>query len=76
MMNGFTTGDFATPFANKLHYVIDRDILIDAVDNKMKFLLQKELTNEYTALTTEALDVHVMNKRSLIRVIRGEHTHV
>jgi hypothetical protein len=47
--------------------------LIDAVDNKMKFLLQKELTNEYTALKTEALDVHVMNKRSLIRVIRGEH---
>jgi hypothetical protein len=76
MMNGFTAGDFAKPFANKLHYVIDRDILIDAVDNKMKFLLQKELTNEYTALKTEALDIHVMNKRSLIRVIRGEHNHV
>jgi hypothetical protein len=76
MMNGFTSGDFASPIANKLHYVIDRDILLDAVDNKMKFLIQKELTNEYTALKTETLDVHVMNKRSLIRIIRGEPYNV
>ena len=77
MMNGFTAGSFATPIANKLHYVLDRDILVQIKESKMKFLVQKKTTNtEYTALKTDMLDVHVMNKRSLIRCIREEVQNV
>lgn len=71
MMNGFTAGDFATPFANKLHYILDKDFLIKSNINEMHFLVQKQnKTSEYTALKTVNLDVHVMNKRSLLRTIR------
>lgn len=72
MMNGFTNGTFATPFANKLSYIIDRDILVEATDNRMVFLVNKQnTTNQYTALSTQSLDVHVMNKKSLLRVIQN-----
>ena len=72
MMNGFTDGTFATPFANKLSYIIDRDILVEATDDRMVFLVNKQNTsNQYTALSTQSLDVHVMNKKSLLRVIQN-----
>jgi len=72
MMNGFTSGDFAMPIANKLSYILDRDILISATDNKMTLLVNKENTvDQYTAISTNSLDVHVMNKQSLLRVIRN-----
>lgn len=72
MMNGFTDGTFATPFANKLSYTIDRDFLVEATDNRMVFLVNKQnTTNQYTALSTQSLDVHVMNKKSLLRVIQN-----
>jgi hypothetical protein len=77
MMNGFMPDNFATPIANKLHYTLDRDLLVQIKNSKMKFLVQKKTTNtEYTALKTESLDVHVMNKRSLIRCIREELSNV
>ncbi len=72
MMNGFVDGDFATPIANKLHYILDRDILLEVKDNKMLFLVQKQnKNNDYTAIKTDNLDVHVMNKRSLLRVMNN-----
>jgi hypothetical protein len=72
MMNGFTDGDFAMPIANKLSYILDRDMLISATDKKMTFLVNKENTvNQYTAISTNSLDIHVMNKQSLLRVIRN-----
>jgi hypothetical protein len=72
MMNGFTTGNFATPIANKLNYLLDRDILIDVLPNKLTALINKENTSDqYTAISVNSLDVHVMNKQSLLRVIRN-----
>lgn len=71
MMNGFTNGNFATPLANKLHYVLDRDFLIEINNDTMKFLVQKENQNtEYTVLKVCGLDVHVMNKPSLLRAFK------
>lgn len=72
MMNGFTHGDFAYPIANKLSYVLDRDLLVSSVDTKMTFLVNKQHTSDqYTAISTNSLDVHVMNKQSLLKVIRN-----
>lgn len=72
MMNGFTSGEFATPIANKLNYLLDRDILIDILPGKLTALVNKENTSDqYTAISVNSLDVHVMNKQSLLRVIRN-----
>jgi hypothetical protein len=72
MMNGFTTGNFAKPIANKLNYILDRDILVSASNSKMTLLVNKENTvDQYTAISTNFLDIHVMNKQSLLRVIRN-----
>jgi hypothetical protein len=74
IMNNNTTGDFATPLPGTMVYVLDKDLLVDAVDNKMKFLVEKESYHgEYTLVKTTGLDVHVMNKSSLVRFIEGGH---
>ena len=50
----------------------DKDLLVDIVENKMKFLVEKEgYHGEYTLVKTTGIDVHVMNKSSLLRVIEG-----
>jgi hypothetical protein len=73
MMNGFTHGDFATPFANKLTYTLDRDFLIKQHDQSMTFLVQeKNSADSYTLVKTNSLDVHVMNKNSLLNTM-GEY---
>jgi len=73
MMNGFTQGEFATPIANKLTYILDRDFLIKQKDQSMTFLVQaKNSTDAYTLVKTNNLDVHVMNKTSLLNIM-GEH---
>jgi hypothetical protein len=61
--------DVAT-FQNKLAYITDRDFLLSHDDTKMKFLVQKKNTNnQYTAVSTNCLDVHVMSKSSLLKII-------
>jgi hypothetical protein len=73
MMNGFTTGNFATPIANKLTYTLDRDFLIKQNNQSMTFLVQaNNSTDTYTLVKTANLDVHVMNKSSLLNIM-GEH---
>lgn len=70
IMNGKTNGEFATPLPGSMVYIQDRDILTKIKDNKMQFLVEKEnYFGEYTAVKTEGLDVHVMNKMSLSRAI-------
>jgi hypothetical protein len=64
--------DFATPLPGKMNYILDRDILLDIDKSKLKFLVEKKNYNgEYTAVKTNNLDVHVMNKYSLTRCIDG-----
>jgi hypothetical protein len=61
--------DVAT-FQNKLAYITDRDFLLSHDDTKMKFLVQKKNTNnQYTAVSTNCLDIHVMSKSSLLKII-------
>jgi hypothetical protein len=64
--------DFAHPLPGKMNYVLDRDILLEIDNSKLKFLVEKKNYNgEYTAVKTSNLDVHVMNKYSLTRCIDG-----
>jgi hypothetical protein len=70
IMNGKTAGDFAIELPGRMIYAIDKDILITATDSNMKFLVEKkEYLGEYTAVKTQGIDVHVMNKFSLMRHI-------
>jgi hypothetical protein len=62
--------DFVTTIPNKLAYITDRDYLLEHTDTKMKFLIQKKgLSDQYTAISTANMDMHVMSKYSLLQVI-------
>lgn len=72
IMNNKMEGDFAVELPGKMIYIKDRDILLEAKDSKMKFLVEKEKhIGEYIAVKTSDIDIHVMNKSSLTRVIDG-----
>jgi hypothetical protein len=71
-MNGKTNGEFATELPGTMSYIQDRDILASIEDTKLKMLVEKkDHLGEYLAVKTTGLDVHVMNKMSLTRVIDG-----
>jgi len=70
IMNGKTNGEFAVELPGTMTYITDKDLLINAKDNKMQFLVEKEnCLGEYIAAKTTGIDVHVMNKISLNRYI-------
>lgn len=76
IMNGKTNGEFVTELPGTMMYIRDRDILIGQSKNKMQLLVEKENhLGEYIAAKTEGLDLHVMNKMSLSRII-DEHYNV
>lgn len=75
IMNGFQKGDFVAPLPGKHYYTIDKDILYKLEKDKMMFLVEKEnYIGEYTAISTDKLNVHVMNKFSLERIIDEVNT--
>lgn len=70
IMNGFQQGNFAAKLPGKLYYTTDKDILIKHQESNMSFLVgKKRYPGEYTLLKTSNLNVHVMNKLSLQRII-------
>ena len=72
IMNNSSSGDFATSLPGNMTYTLDKDLLVSVVDNKMQFLVEKEgYHGEYFLVKTTGLDVHVMNKHSLLRFIDG-----
>ena len=72
IMNGLTEGDFGWELPGKMNFVLDRDILVSMKETQMKFLVEKQYyPGEYTLVSTNNLDVHVMNKQSLTRFIDG-----
>ena len=72
LMNGKINGDFATELPGVMTYILDRDICLDIKDASLKFLVEKENhLGEYLAAKIKNVDVHVMNKASLSRIIDG-----
>jgi len=73
IMNGFQTGSFAKKLPGKKYYTTDKDLLIKHNNTAMTFLVgKKDGPGEYTLLKTDSLNVHVMNKLSLQRVIDNQ----
>jgi hypothetical protein len=71
-MDGKTQGDFAIELPGTMTYITDADIIVGIDEDKMQFLTQKKnFLGEYTAAKTNGLDVHVINKMSLLRYING-----
>ena len=72
IMNGKTNGQFVSELPGKMVYILDRDVIVDHKDNNMQFLVEKQdYLGEYIAVKTTGIDVHVMNKFSLLRLIDG-----
>lgn len=61
----FDSAGYALP---PVFSTIDKDILID-VDNNgiLKFLIKQQVRGDYVATSVRDLDIHIMNKQSLIR---------
>lgn len=72
-MNGYQNGSWAHNLPGKLYYTIDKDILLEHTDTEMKFLIEKEkYRGEYTVMKTNGINVHVMNKFSISRILNEE----
>lgn len=70
MFNDGQDLDFVNTIPGKMYFSIDRDLLVDIDNSKITFLVEKESYNgEYTAIKTNNLDIHIMNKYSLARYI-------
>ena len=68
--NGFNKGNFVGKMPGKLYYTTDQDILWNMENENMMFLLaKKDYLGEYLPVRTKKLNMHVMNKFSLGRVI-------
>jgi hypothetical protein len=72
IMNGLTEGDFGWELPGKMNFTLDRDFVVSMKDSSMQFLVEKQhYPGEYTLVKTNNLDMHVMNKQSLTRLIDG-----
>ena len=70
LLNGNTSASNIASLPGKLYYTRDRDVLVSSTDSSMTLLIEKcGHVGEYTLVTTDNLDVHVMNKYSLARCI-------
>jgi hypothetical protein len=61
---------YETNFSNTLPPVLtvqDKDILVEVNNNKLLFLIDENYNNEYVACSVSDTDIHVMNKKSILR---------
>lgn len=62
--------EFFGELPGKMNYILDRDVLIKIKENAFQFLVEKKnYAGEYIATKTTGIDMHVMNKYSLVRCI-------
>ena len=46
---------------------LDRDILYEVNDQRLTFLIDHKLDSNYCAASISGVDIHIMNKQSIIR---------
>jgi len=62
---------FTNLLPGNMYYVLDRDFLIKSENNSLWFLLEKkDFPGEYTPMKISNLDVHVMNKFSIMETFK------
>jgi hypothetical protein len=62
--------EFFGKLPGKMNYILDRDVLVKIKENSFQFLVEKKnYSGEYIATKTTGLDMHIMNKYSLVRCI-------
>jgi hypothetical protein len=70
MLNGFSHTNIIETFPSKISYILDSDLILDFQNNDMQFLVAHPTTaDEYMLVKTSDMDMHVMNKLSLIRLL-------
>jgi hypothetical protein len=70
MNGGEPDSMFASDLPGKLYYAIDKDIINSINNHECQILVEKEsFPGEYIVVKTSNLDVHLMNKYSLERII-------
>ena len=68
ILNGNDADLFSNVIPGKMYYTLDKDVLLKIKNNSMTFLVEKEKSlGDFTGVKTNDLDVHVMNKFSLLR---------
>ena len=69
VLQGFTnsTQYFLPPVLS----TIDKDLLTGVENGKLKFLINQTIENKYIATSVDQMDIHVMNKQSIIRNFDG-----
>lgn len=69
LMQDRSNGIFAVELPGKMSYILDTDLLLKIKEDSMQFLVQKPNTNDYIPVKTTGIDVHVMNKFSLLKAL-------
>lgn len=73
IINGYQKGSFAGKLPGKHFYCIDRDVLHEIKDDTFKVLVEKpKYLGEYLPVKVNGINLHVMNKFSLERVIDNQ----
>ena len=74
IMNGFqSNNEIVDKLPGKHYYTTDRDVAWKINNDYLMFLVQKKnFEGQYTAISTSGLNVHIMNKFSLGRIIDNE----
>ena len=74
IMQGFQPGnEIVKPLPGKHFFTTDKDILWKMKEDYMMFLVEKkDHLGEYTPISTQGLNIHVMNKFSLERCIQEQ----
>jgi hypothetical protein len=70
IFSGYDSNNFQDLIPGKMYYTLDKDQLHSIDKSACTFLVEKENNlGEYTIIKTNNLDVHVMNKYSLMEVL-------
>ena len=65
IMNGYQK--IEEPNLPDIFSTIDKDVLVDVNNSRLKFLIAQNNSDDYIATTVSNKDVHVMNKFSIMR---------
>jgi hypothetical protein len=69
IFNGFTDKGFVNELPGKLYYSFDTDYVIKLEDNNIQLLVEAE--QSYTPLKIKNLDVHLMNKFNILKLLES-----